>query len=124
LTSENGQNSLEVDVDGLRPAARADLRDAVDRAGFLGQVEARITGRIVRQTPVTFELAAHELALTAPAPSTSFETAGGTSESEPPAAGVPTATPAPEHVPTCYRDTVWRRLPDGRIQTGVRTRCY
>ncbi len=26
--------------------------------------------------------------------------------------------------PTCYQDEVWRRLPDGRIQTGVRTRCY
>ncbi len=26
--------------------------------------------------------------------------------------------------PTCYQDNVWRRLPDGRIQTGVRTRCY
>ncbi len=26
--------------------------------------------------------------------------------------------------PTCYQDEVWRCLPDGRIQTGVRTRCY
>ena len=26
--------------------------------------------------------------------------------------------------PTCYQDEVWRRLPDGRIQTGIRTRCY
>ena len=32
--------------------------------------------------------------------------------------------PAPAYVPTCYQDEVWRRLPDGRIQTGVRTRCY
>lgn len=36
--------------------------------------------------------------------------------------------PAPtyyyEPAPTCYQDEVWRRLPDGRIQTGVRTRCY
>ncbi len=32
--------------------------------------------------------------------------------------------PAPAYVPTCYQDTVWRRLPDGRIQTGTRTRCY
>jgi hypothetical protein len=32
--------------------------------------------------------------------------------------------PAPAYVPTCYQDKVWRRLPDGRIQTGVRTRCY
>ncbi len=32
--------------------------------------------------------------------------------------------PAPAYVPTCYQDNVWRRLPDGRIQTGTRTRCY
>ena len=35
--------------------------------------------------------------------------------------------PAPasyQPAPTCYQDEVWRRLPDGRIQTGVRTRCY
>ncbi len=32
--------------------------------------------------------------------------------------------PAPAYVATCYRDKVWRRLPDGRIQTGIRTRCY
>jgi len=32
--------------------------------------------------------------------------------------------PAPAYVPTCYQDRVWRRLPDGRIQTGTRTRCY
>ncbi len=31
--------------------------------------------------------------------------------------------PAPVYVPTCYQDQVWRRLPDGRIQTGTRTRC-
>lgn len=32
--------------------------------------------------------------------------------------------PALTDVPTCYQDEVWRRLPDGRIQTGIRTRCY
>ena len=32
--------------------------------------------------------------------------------------------PAPAYAPTCYQDEVWRHLPDGRIQTGVRTRCY
>ena len=35
--------------------------------------------------------------------------------------------PAPTYyrpAPTCRQDEVWRRLPDGRIQTGVRTRCY
>ncbi len=29
--------------------------------------------------------------------------------------------PAPTYVPTCYQDKVWRRLPDGRIQTGTRS---
>jgi len=124
LTSENGQNSLVIDVDGLDPAARAELRDAADRAGFLGQVEARITGRIVRQTPVTFALAARECALETPAPNTPFVTAGAAGEGEPAERARPAAAEAPARVPTCYRDTVWRRLPDGRIQTGVRTRCY
>ncbi len=32
--------------------------------------------------------------------------------------------PALAYVPTCYQDKVWRRLLDGRIQTGIRTRCY
>ena len=32
--------------------------------------------------------------------------------------------PAPAYAPTCYQDEVWRRLPGGRIQTGIRTRCY
>jgi hypothetical protein len=32
--------------------------------------------------------------------------------------------PAPAYARTCYRDRVWRRLPDGSIQTGTRTRCY
>ncbi len=32
--------------------------------------------------------------------------------------------PAPAHVPACYQDRVWRRLSDGHIQTGTRTRCY
>ncbi len=32
--------------------------------------------------------------------------------------------PASAYVPNCYQYKVWRRLPDGRIQTGIRTRCY
>ena len=32
--------------------------------------------------------------------------------------------PAPAYAQTCYRDRVWRRLQDGRIQYGTRTRCY
>ncbi len=31
---------------------------------------------------------------------------------------------APAYRPTCYRDRVYRYLPDGRIQWGIRTRCY
>ncbi|MFQ5619526.1 MAG: hypothetical protein ACE5FR_11180 [Rhodospirillales bacterium] len=31
---------------------------------------------------------------------------------------------APTYRPTCYRDRVYRYLADGRIQWGVRTRCY
>ncbi len=31
---------------------------------------------------------------------------------------------APDYRPTCYRDRVYRTLADGRIQWGVRTRCY
>ena len=30
----------------------------------------------------------------------------------------------PAYPPTCYRDRVYRYLADGRIQWGVRTRCY
>ena len=35
--------------------------------------------------------------------------------------------PAPTYyapAPTCYQHEVWRYLPDGRVQTGVRTSCY
>jgi hypothetical protein len=31
---------------------------------------------------------------------------------------------APATRPTCYRDRVYRYLPDGRIQWGTRTTCY
>ncbi len=31
---------------------------------------------------------------------------------------------APAYRPTCYRDRVYRYLPDGRIQWGIRTRCF
>ncbi len=32
--------------------------------------------------------------------------------------------PAPAYLRTCYQEKAWRRLPDGRIQTGIWTRCY
>ncbi|MDX1575768.1 MAG: hypothetical protein R3285_06220, partial [Kiloniellales bacterium] len=68
LKSETGQNSLVVNVDGLSPANRARLASAVERAGLLGQVRARIKGTVRRQTPATFELAASELTLIELAP--------------------------------------------------------
>jgi len=169
LKSESGQNSIVIDTDALSRADRAKLHAAIEKAGFLGQVRARITGRVGRQTPVTFELEASELALEGAVAGSSeppgaelepaFEepplalldpveppapTAGSSRWAEPDesgGAGAPGADlegrgsgevvaapvyhqPQPAYVPTCYRDTVWRRLPDGRIQTGTRTRCY
>jgi hypothetical protein len=148
LKSETGQNSLVVNIDGLSPANRTKLASAVERAGFLGQVRARITGTVRRQTPATFELAASELTLIERAPEagevpdpspTPDETASPVAASGPvvlpaPAKGSGSRTSsglgrqaglsAPSYVPTCYQDQVWRRLPDGRIQTGTRTRCY
>lgn len=34
------------------------------------------------------------------------------------------ATPVYVQPRTCVQDQVYRQLPDGRIQTGTRTRCY
>jgi TPR repeat protein len=64
LKAETGQNSIVIDVDGLNKADLAKLDAAIEKAGFLGQVHARIKGRIERQTLATFELVATELALT------------------------------------------------------------
>jgi hypothetical protein len=33
-------------------------------------------------------------------------------------------TYGPAYRPSCYRDRVYRYLPDGRIQWGTRTTCY
>lgn len=63
LISESGQNSIVLDVDGLHRSDRAKLEEAIEKAGFLGQVRARINGRIERQSVVTFNLAASELVL-------------------------------------------------------------
>jgi hypothetical protein len=161
-----------VNVEGLSPADRAKLQDAVRKAGFLGQVDARITGRVERQSPITFQLAARELTLggaaqgaaapedpapgavgrrgeasesglgavggpvvllepgdpaETPAPRAAEKTpappgGGETAGSRSPAPVY--AQPAPARAPRCVRDRVWRRLADGRVQTGVRTRCY
>ncbi len=203
LKSETGQNSIVIDVNGLSQSDRARLDAAIDKAGFLGQVKARIKGRIERQKLVTFQLAATELTLSGIAlgedealnqglnPDSdegassvasidpgepSVQTNGSNDriqQGEPGGAGDTTAKssgagldrasvgessgsdsggsgdsggsvggnagggnnsaraaapvyyqPEPTYVPTCYQDMVWRRLPDGRIQTGTRTRCY
>lgn len=58
-----GPKSLVIDVDGLSQKDRAELDAAIDKAGFLGQVPARITGTVERQSLVTFKLAATELSL-------------------------------------------------------------
>ena len=34
------------------------------------------------------------------------------------------APPPPRYQSYCVQDQVYRTLPDGRIQTGTRTRCY
>jgi TPR repeat protein len=63
LKAETGQNSIVIDIDGLSQADRAKLDAAIEKVGFLGQVRARIRGRIERQTLATFKLTATELAL-------------------------------------------------------------
>ena len=63
LIAERGQNSIVVDVNGLSQAERDKLDAAIDKAGFLGQVQARITGTVERQALATFQLAATQLVL-------------------------------------------------------------
>jgi TPR repeat protein len=150
LKAETGQNSIAIDVDGLSPANRARLESAIEGAGFLGQVRARIRGTVRRQTPATFELAASELTLIETVPTRGaalnpdpdpdldeatprvdpvdpgaplVQTNGHVSPGDSTAASA-RYQPAPGYVPACYQDAVWRRLSDGRIQTGTRTRCY
>jgi hypothetical protein len=151
LKAETGQNSIVIDVDGLSPGNRAMLDAAIEGAGLLGQIRARVKGRVKRQTPATFELVVSELTLIGFAPDEAKALAPGpdpkagtlpTEPAEPvdPVApliqanvsarplssgnGGGTGGPPPAYVPACYQDAVWRRLPDGRIQTGTRTRCY
>jgi hypothetical protein len=63
LRAETGQNSIVLDVDGLRQADRSALESAIETSGLLGQVRARIKGRIERQSVATFRLVASELVL-------------------------------------------------------------
>ena len=54
---------MVIDVEGLRPADQKELKKAIDRAGVLGQVHARIRGTIERQGAESYRLAASELVL-------------------------------------------------------------
>jgi hypothetical protein len=154
LKAETGQNSIVIDVDGLSPGNRAMLDAAIEGVGLLGQIRARVKGRVKRQTPATFELVVSELTLIGFAPEEAEALApdpgpkAGAAPAEPAEPAEPvnpvaplvqangsarpissgdgrgTGGPPPAYVPACYQDAVWRRLPDGRIQTGTRTRCF
>ena len=63
LQSDDATDSLVIDVEGLPAEQRARLTQALDGAGFLGEVHARIRGRIDRQGPSNYRLTASELAL-------------------------------------------------------------
>jgi hypothetical protein len=63
LQSDRGPGSLVIDTAGLRAEEIARLEAAVEHAGFLGAVRARIRGRVERETEATYRLAASELAL-------------------------------------------------------------
>ena len=154
LKAETGQNSIVIDVDGLSPGNRAMLDAAIEGVGLLGQIRARVKGRVKRQTPATFELVVSELTLIGFVPEEADALApdpgpkAGAAPAEPAEPAEPvnpvaplvqangsarpissgdgrgTGGPPPAYVPACYQDAVWRRLPDGRIQTGTRTRCF
>jgi len=66
LLAESGQNSIVIDIDGLSQADRQKLDAAIDKAGILGQVQARIVGTVERQALATFQLVATQLALREP----------------------------------------------------------
>jgi len=63
LIAEVGQNSIVIDIDGLSQTERVKLEAAIDKAGFLGQVQARIKGTVERRPLATFQLAATHLSL-------------------------------------------------------------
>ena len=63
LQSNNGSDSMVVDVDGLQPATQQELEKAIDRVGILGEVQARIRGTVVRKDEESYRLAASELVL-------------------------------------------------------------
>jgi len=63
LQTERSADSLVIDVEGLRPQERDSLKQAVDAAGFLGGVQARVRGRIDRDGASNYRLTAAEVAI-------------------------------------------------------------
>ena len=63
LRSDNGQESIMIDVDGLQPNARSDLEDAVVNIETLARVRARITGTVEPRGSDGYRLAASEVVL-------------------------------------------------------------
>ncbi len=63
LQSDTGPRSLVIDIKGLRPDDRTELRRAVNEAGLLGDVRIRIRGTVERQGAASYRLAASGLAV-------------------------------------------------------------
>jgi hypothetical protein len=63
LRSESGLETIPLGVHGLQPADRAELEAAVESAGPLGVVLARIAGQVERRTPAGFRLVASRVVL-------------------------------------------------------------
>ena len=63
LQSQSGLRTLVVDVAGIEPAQREELRTAIDKAGLIGSVQARISGKVERLSANAYRLVAYELVL-------------------------------------------------------------
>ena len=62
LQSENGQNTMGVDVSGARRADQIALEEASKAAGLTGAVTAQIRGKVVLST-VTYRLDAEDIVI-------------------------------------------------------------
>ena len=63
LQSTSGKSSMVIDLKGLRPDERTELSNAINKAGSLGEVRARIRGTVERQGAEGYRLAASELVM-------------------------------------------------------------
>jgi hypothetical protein len=61
LQSKTGKSSMVIDLKGLRPDERTELGKAINEAGVMGEVRARIRGTVERQGPESYRLGASEL---------------------------------------------------------------